>query len=107
MLNWIKGWWGSGSPKKNPGIDYLSGPRMYFALREKLEQDGLGRSRQARSLEMSFLSNRKYLLSELGPLFVALDKKGIPRTSNPHFWWWYLDSERVVTIDKRRLEANL
>lgn len=90
-------------PAKDEPVDFLAGPRMFFALREKLQEDGLGYSQQARSLEMSFLRNREYMLEELSPLFRALDQAGIPRTYNPEYWWWYLDDDQVVERATRRL----
>ena len=90
-------------PAKDEQIDFLAGPRMFFALREKLQEDGLGYSPQARSLEQSFLRNREYMLQELGPLFRALDQAGVPRTRNQEYWWWYLDDDQVVERAARRL----
>jgi hypothetical protein len=84
---------------KNPTAaapEYTVGPRMMFALRERLEEEGLGQTPQARNLERAFLTNREYILEELQPLFSQLDKNRISRSPNPRYWWWRIDDEAIV-----------
>ena len=107
MWKWFKNWFSTSrkqiSTSVSEPVDFLAGPRMFFALREKLQEDGLGYSQQAKSLEYSFLRNRDYMLRELAPLFRALDSAGMPRTHNPDYWWWFLDDDKVVERASRRL----
>ena len=81
-------------------------PRMMFALRERLEEEGLGSSPQAKNLDQAFIANRDVILEEIGPLFQQIDKSKVSRTCDPRFWWWNLDDERVVAEISRRLLNN-
>ncbi|MBI3037599.1 hypothetical protein HYY75_00925 [bacterium] len=97
MFSFLKRFFGF-SPKPfqlEPAINFTKSPRMMFALRERLEEEGLGESRQARLLDHSFLKNRDYIIESLAPLFHHMDKNRIPRSLDPRFWWWHLDDERV------------
>lgn len=83
--------------------DYSISPRMMFALRERLEEEGLGNSPQALNLDRAFIYNRDYILEELGPLFRQIDKSRSLRTENPRYWWWKLDDAKLVADMARRL----
>ncbi len=88
-------------------LNYTVSPRMMFALREKLEEEGLGNSPQAETLERAFITNRRYILEEMGPLFRQMDKSRVSRTANPNFWWWKLDDEKVVAAVSRQFQVRI
>lgn len=87
-------------------IDSRVSPRMMFALREQLEEEGLGSSLQAQKLDRTFLSCRQFFLEEMRPLFLQMDKSNVARTTNPRFWWWNLDNEKMIEEISLRLGSR-
>lgn len=88
---------------KRDHLDYTVSPRLIFALRERLEEEGLGDSAQAENLDRAILMNREYIMEEMKQLFLQMDRTQISRTTDPRFWWWRIDDERVVAEVSERI----
>lgn len=67
-----------------------------LAIRDQLEDEGLGGSPAAVTLDRALLLHREVIIDELGPYFADLDRAGQPRTIDMERWWWYLDRPAVV-----------
>jgi hypothetical protein len=92
----------SAHPRAEPVTGTVSA-RMIFALRERLEEEGLGKSLQALNLDRAIVQNRDFVLQEMKPLFQHLDKNNIDRSIDHRFWWWRLDDEGVFSEACSRL----
>ena len=98
--------WFTTTPAGDSGEGPVTGTistRMIFALRERLEEEGLSKSLQAENLDRAIVQNREFVLKEMQPLFRQMDRSNIDRSTDHRFWWWRLDDERVFQEVSARL----